>query len=887
MSWRHQRLPRRFVSAVIVAGALGPGQPLGAVPVAFNIARSDLAEALALYSRQSGLQLLFAPADVRGKQASPVRGRFEPERALALLLKGTGLHLRRAPGGAYLLVAAPMPSHKASLAPAEPLRAPAPLPSVVVQDIVVVGTPGGGSRRQDAAFAVTSINRLTIERLAPASTADVLKLVPGLSVETSGGKNGANIFVRGYPSGGDAEYVTFQTEGVPFFPPATLSFLENSQLIRIDETIERVEAVRGGTGALFSSGQPGVTVNFVQREGGQDWAGLAKVTATDYGEWRGDAYLSGPLGTATSFLIGGYYSRGDGIRSPRFAADRGGQITANLRHDLGDGSVFVFARYLDDRSQWLLPIPVVQNGRKIDAFPGFGPGTGTLAGPDTRVGTLNDGSSYNLNDGRGARVVNIGANLDEALGGGFRVRNKLSWLQGHADTTGLVSGGLPPESAVAFAQGKGGTIASLTFADDGQPASPDQMVVEAGVWTVRKRIEALVNDATLEWKTGRSKATIGVYATHYSSKDRWNIGNDLLLTAAPNARRLDLVLGNGAIVTRNGFVSGSSFNVNARYAGDDFAFYGVDELQLTDRLRADGGIRYQYHSVDGVLENNSSVGPGGLDGDPLTLYDNDDAVLDGSFSRIRYRNGAWSWTAGANYDLTRQVGAFLRYSRGRSFPFFDNLRDRIDVAPKVDSYEAGIKASTDPLGLYATLFHNSFRGLATTVITNGAPIASIGGARATGVELEGVLRPMAGASVTFSGTWLRAHYRHFFTDGGSTDLTGNRVQRQPVWQWRVMPAYEFRLGRARAAISTTLSYTGDRFSDVQNEQLLPRFYKWDAGVTVDVTPRVQLQAVADNLTNAIGLTEGNPRALGSQGTGAIFARPILGRSVQLSASYRF
>jgi hypothetical protein len=75
--------------------------------------------------------------------------------------------------------------------------------------------------------------------------------------------------VRGYPSGGDAEYVTFQSEGVPFFPPATLSFLENSQLYQMDETVQRVEAVRGGTGALFASGQPGVTVNLVQREGGR------------------------------------------------------------------------------------------------------------------------------------------------------------------------------------------------------------------------------------------------------------------------------------------------------------------------------------------------------------------------------------------------------------------------------------------------------------------------------------------------------------------------------------------------------------------------------------------------------------------------------------------
>jgi hypothetical protein len=31
----------------------------------------------------------------------------------------------------------------------------------------------------------------------------------------------------------------------------------------------------------------------------------------------------------------------------------------------------------------------------------------------------------------------------------------------------------------------------------------------------------------------------------------------------------------------------------------------------------------------------------------------------------------------------------------------------------------------------------------------------------------------------------------------------------------------------------------------------------------------------DNLTNTIGLTEGNPRTLGAQPGGAMFARPIL------------
>ncbi|TPG20129.1 TonB-dependent receptor [Sphingomonas koreensis] len=877
--WRYRRRLRDMLLIALVLAT-----PARAAPaVQFDIPAASLADALALFARQSKRQLLFSPIDVRGHRAAPVHGVIDPEAALRRLLAGSGFHPRRAPGGAYLLVEDRVAEPAASTPALAPPLQPAPPPP----DIVVVGTAGGGSLRQEAAFAVTRIDADQIEQLAPASTADVLKLVPGLTVETSGGKNGANIFVRGYPSGGDAEYVTFQTNGVPFFPPATLSFLENSQLYRIDETVAQVEAVRGGTGALFASGQPGVTVNLVQREGGRTLHGLAKVSTIDDGEVRGDGYLSGPLGPDTQFLVGGYYSRGDGVRSPGYDADRGGQITANLRHDFADGSAFVFARYLDDKSQWLLPIPVEQHGTDISAYPGFDAGTGTLAGRDTRRGVFDDGAAYDLDDGRGARIANLGANLEFVVGDGLTVRDKLSWLGGDADTTGLVSSDVPPQSAADYAAALGGTIGTLTEVATGAPVSPDQAVVEAGVWKVRKRIAAYVNDATIEWKASRNTATLGLYTTRFLSRDHWNTGNDLLLTATPRADRLDMTLADGRVVTQDGFSSGSSFRVNADYVGRDTALYAVDEWQPTDRLRVDGGLRYHDHRADGVIEGSAPAASGGLDGDPATLYDNDDIVLDGSWSRLRYRHHAWSWTAGVNDDLSGRLSLFARYSRGHSFPFFDNLRDGLDVAPRIDTYEAGLKLTSRPVSLYATLFHNRFTGLATTVITNGAPLASIGGARATGLEIEGEAHPAAHVSVAFSGGWLDARYRDFFTDDGATDLTGNRVQRQPEWQWRLTPAYQADIAGRKATLSATLAYIGERFSDVQNAQVLPHFYTLDAAASIELTPRLRLQANADNLTNTIGLTEGNPRTLGAQGNGAIFARPILGRTIQLSASYGF
>lgn len=897
-----------FARSTAMAGllAMAATVPVGVsaqAAVGISIEQQSMSDALLAFSRQTGKQILFAPALVRGKQSRAVRGPMNVERALALLLKGSGLRAQQTPGGAYLIVAEGKAASGATGAPTQSDPAPGqqaepPAESAAAtepqDDIIVVGTAGGGTRRQDAAFAVTSIDSGIANRLGAASTAEVLRVVPGVSVESSGGKNGANIFVRGYPSGGDAEYVTFQTEGVPFFPPPTLSFLENSQLVRIDETIKRVDAVRGGTGSLFSSGQPGLTVNLVQREGGAKTEALAKLSGTDFGELRFDGYLSGQIADRTYAFIGGHYAASHGVRDPQFEAERGGQITANIRHDFDHGSILVFGRYLNDTGQWLLTVPVVQNGNTISAYPGFDPGTGTLAGVDTRYGVRNDGSRFDLADGRGARLGNVGTNIEYELASGLTARDKFSYLNGDADTTGLVPGGTPPQSAAAFAAGLGSTIGSLTYANGGGTVSGAQPVVQAGLWTVRKQIEAYVNDLTLEWKTDRNKLTGGVYYTHYSSADQWNLGNSLLLTATPNARRLNLTLADGRIVTRDGFSSGSFFNVNANYTGEDIALYGVDEFDVTNKLKVDAGIRWQQHTVNGTLENNSAAPAAGFDGNPLTLYDNGDAFLNGTFSTLRYKGDRVSYTVGANYAFTRAIGVFARYSRGNSFPFFDNLRDGIRVAPRVDTYEGGVKVTSGTANLYLTVFHNDFTGLATTVITSGAPIASIGGAKATGVEVEGELRPLRGVSIAGSATYLDAKYEKFFTtvtdamgNPQSIDLTGNTVQRQPRWQWRVMPAYETSLGGdRRGSVFATIGYYGRRFSDVNNNQVLPSYYKLDAGASLDLNKHLTLSVFGDNLTNSIGLTEGNPRTLGSQGTGVILARPILGRSFRFTAAFK-
>ncbi|TXG82552.1 MAG: TonB-dependent receptor [Sphingomonadales bacterium] len=751
--------------------------------------------------------------------------------------------------------------------------------------IVVTGRAGGaGIRKLDASYALTTLNSDAIEKYSPKSTADLLKTVPGVSVETSGGQNGANIFVRGFPGGGDAQFVTFQIEGAPVFPPPTLSFLENSQLVRFDETVERVEAVRGGPAQVFSNGQVGLTVNVIEKKGGDEFAGKAKISFTDFGERRFDGFVSGPISENTTFAFGGFYRASDGLRDAQFTAEEGGQISGNIEHKFERGKVLFTARYLNDHGAWLLPIPVVTDGSNISEFDGFPLGTGTFNSNETRLTILNDGTQVDQSQGRGANVTQLGLNFDYDLTDSLSFTNKAGYLKGSANTRGLVPNA-PPTTAGAIAAGFGSTVGAPTYRSDGAAAAADTPVIEVGAWRVDKDIESFTNETTLSYKAGGHTVSAGVYFADFSSRDKWNLGNFLLLEAQNNPRVLNLTLADGRPVTRDGLTRGSFFNVNADYDGTDWAFYLADEWQVTDQLRVDAGIRWQRHKIDATLENNDFGVD--TDNDPDTLYNNGDAVLNGTFSTIDYAADAPSWTVGANYALTDDLGVFARYSRGNSFPQFDDLRDGIDIVARIDTVEAGVKYSTRQIAIFATAFYNDFDGLGNTQILDGAPIRNIGGARTYGLEFEGQVRPIQPLSIGANVTYLNAEYRDFFVNNGTIDASGNRVQRQPRWQVRGYWTYDQDLGFAQASLFGSVTWLGDRFEDQQNLQPLPSYTKLDLGLSVDVGDHFTFQVTGDNLTDSHGLTEGNPRLLGGQGSGVILARPILGRSVSFSAAYKF
>src|SRR6266700_2200719 len=134
--------------------------------------------------------------------------------------------------------------------------------------------------------------------------------------------------------------------------------MENSSLFRIDERIERVEVVQGGPAVVLSNGQIGATANFILRRGTATPHGDIALTGGTEGMYRLDGFYGGALASDWYVSLGGFYRDSDGVRSPQFPADIGGQLTATLAHDWDSGSTLFYARVLNDKNLFITDVPV-------------------------------------------------------------------------------------------------------------------------------------------------------------------------------------------------------------------------------------------------------------------------------------------------------------------------------------------------------------------------------------------------------------------------------------------------------------------------------------------------------------------------------------------------
>lgn len=799
-------------------------------------------------------------------------------------------------------------------AQAQTTDAPATEPSKEVskeiQQVVVTGVASArGVRKVDSAFSITTASEEQLKQAAPSSTADIMKIVPGVYAESTGGQSGANIEVRGFPSGSDSPFVSVQMMGNPIYPPPTLSFFEGSSAFRLDDTVERVEVLRGGPSTIWSNGQPGATMNFILKEGSDTPEGTVRFTTGTGSLRRVDMYYGGKISDGWYGSVGGFYRKTDGVRDAGFPADDGHQITATLTRNLDQGKLTLYARNTDDKNAFYTGVPLISSngGRTISAFPGFDPLTGTLMSGEMRNFTIEAAPgktlTKDLGDGRGLKATVFGANFDQRVGD-WSISNKFNRFDGDLNTIAMFTGNNPlsmsdyinaaiasanSNAAVVAAAGGPATSGTATFVKGGAVAG-NQQVVQAGLWAVEKQLKSFTDELRVSKEIFKDNTlTVGGYFADYSSHDVWYLGNSHLMTAVPQASLINVTLNNGVVVSKNGTDGNVFYAPVASYDGRNTAVFASNEWKVNDKIKVDFGMRHEQQKISGTISNLTSAD---TDNNPLTVYNNGTSMPDGSNTYLSRTDSANSFTIGGNYKLARDTSVFVRANRGHTFISFDDLRgagtqanvndSKLLPTPKVSQYEIGFKTASQLYTAYINAFHTEFDGIAfSQVLSNGQELRSISGSKGNGIEFEVAVRPIENLQLQLTGDYQKSEYR----DNPATE--GKTVQRQPKLQFRFTPTYRIPFGEGNTAkLYATYTSIGERWADQANQQYLPSYRTIDAGVLFSFGDKIELRLAGTNLNNELGLTEGNSR-LTTGNVGPINARPLFGRTWEASLLYRF
>lgn len=806
--------------------------------------------------------------------------------------------------------------------------------ATTLDTLVVTGSASGSVRKLEASYNVVTATEEQIKQSNPKSTADLLKISPGMWPESSGGQTGANIEIAGFPGGGDAPYFTTMLMGSPLYGMPTLSFFETTSLFRLDDTIASVEILQGGPSAVFAGGQMGATANFFLKTGSDTPYGSVGLTYGDEGLTRLDWFSGFPLSDTWYGSFGGFWRSSDGVRDPQFKADEGGQLTATLSRDFGDrGSLTLYGRYLDDRNQFITPIPLIQEGRdKFRKYPGFDPLTDTYYSKAMQHVFLptypGGGKQVDLADGRGAKFFFAGGNFDYAFDNGWSISDKFLFDQGTADTNALFSGNNPasledmlynPDTPGGFAIPAGSAVDASYVTGGAVPL--DQSVIQQGWWHIHKELKSISNDFRLSKELFEGNTlTAGLYVNHYTMDDRWSLGNQMLMSNEPNATPIvvSYVDADGTVKYRTdpqGFADFGGFHIAQHGDATNTAFYLSDSwrigkwlFDLSGRLeRQDATNNICNFQSDGRVDENGDPVTGviDLDGNPDTLYDNAVPVCDGTFTKVEYKKTHPTWTAGANYAFTDHMSAYARVNTGGHFLDFDNgirgtSNGNFPPMQKIRNYEIGYKFQSDLLYADISAYKRKFTGLLFQPTNGlGTPVGdpAVYGSDSWGVNFIGVLTPVEGLQLRLVANYLDGEYTDYDACFPYTDINdqpacapveGQQLQRQPKLRWMFTPSYQFMFGWGDITPYVTYTHVGDHTQDQSGLQQLGSYHTVDFGITANVGDSWQLNLRGTNMTNELGLTESNSRIFGSAVSGednVLLARPLEGREVNLQVKY--
>jgi outer membrane receptor protein involved in Fe transport len=784
-------------------------------------------------------------------------------------------------------------------------------------EVVVVTGVRDATNIIDTSISVTAVSLTALNDAAPRTTAELFRQLPGVRSEASGGDGNANIAVRGLPvAAGGAKFLQLQEDGLPVMEFGDIAFGNADIFLRADDTVARVESVRGGSAATSASNSPGGIINFITKTGKEEGGSLAATFGLGYDWNRYDFNYGSQIGESGWYVnVGGFYRVGEGALSAGYDANKGGQIRLSVLREFERGSVRVWAKYLNDSAIGYLPMPVRVTGSNgdpdIGSFAGFETGRDTIHSPYFIQNAGLDGNNNrrvsDVRDGMHPNVSAVGGEFTFDLGGGWELANRFRY----ANTSGRFVSPFPAEvgSASAIAASIGGVGATLRYAAGGPNAGQafvpgatlngTPIIMRAHMFdTELNDLSNFANNLTLtrsfDVAGGSLDFTAGYYRSNQTIDMDWLWNSYLVEVRGEDARLLDVFNAAGQNLSQNGlYAYGVPFWGNCCQRSYNTE-YSIDapfvQVQFeTGNWNFDGSVRRDSGEATGNYAGAVQAANFDVNGDGVIqpAEVSVSTINNAAPSPVNYDWSYTSYSLGANYRITDEMAAFGRISRGGRANadrlLFGKVRADGSVAKEdavdlVDQIEGGLKYRSGPLRLYGTLFwaeteEQNFEATTQRFIDRTY--------RAFGLELEGAYR-MGGFSVTGGLTWTDAEISK---DALNPGVVGNRPRRQAELTWQATPQYRFEAIPLRVGasfIGTTDSYAGD-----SNLLVMPGFVQTNLFGEYELTEGLSLSLNVNNAFDVIGLTESEEDAISGTGESVIRARSIPGRTSSVTLRYAF
>lgn len=705
-----------------------------------------------------------------------------------------------------------------------------------LDEVVVTGSATGGSKMKQS-LSISTLDSDQITNSVASSSADLLRSIPGVRAESSGGEGNANVTVRGVPiSAGGSRYVQFQEDGLPVLQIGDYNFVTPDMFLRSSLGTDGLEVVRGGSASTMATNAPGGIINFISKTGDVEGGTISATTnISGPSQRRVDFGYGKSTSETSSVYLSGFVRSGEGPRETHGVnMESGGQFKASFSKDLGGGNnIKLHAKFLDDKTPTLMTSPVNTVNGQIVTLPGVDPRT--FSPYASRLPVISQygmyGGAASMNEGLRSKSTAIGSEINLNLGDGWTLNDKFRI----SNNSGGFNGIMP-----------------ANYGGNALPAAGANTYTALFLGAKFNNVGLAVNDLKLSKKHTLSDGaklttTAGLFASSQKLDIDWEIGGfDAPLVPAANS-------------SYGNYTSWYKRYINQTY--NTVSPYAALNWEKGSWV-LDGSVRMDNQSVTGTYNSNGdNLGARGVD----------------------YKSKFNAYSFGANYNIDKNTALFARVSSGASFNsdrvLFQESTNTCGLrcfvgktvpVNEVKQYEAGVKNKSGNLSTFVTFFMAKTNE-SNYDLTTGT--TSYNEYEAKGVEVEagyrmGAFRINGGLTLTDAEV----------TRSNNLAYVGKTPNRQAKLIYQLSPTYK--LGDTTfgaAIISTSSSKDAQTVSGL--EATLPSYTYANAFVTHDLSKSTTLSLSINNLTNTLGYTEVNNERSA--------ARSITGRTAKIALKYNF